>query len=640
MVFVMRKLLSLLVALLLLTSFALALPPAGLRPGDANGDDVADAAAAADPTGARWAQRTLSHMTLEEKVGQLFMVWAKVDFWNLNGPEYLRLRDAMHKYHLGSWGITAPTESGLLVRPSPLETAAVINQLQRDSDLPLLFAADFERGLPMRLRGGTVFPHAMAFGAAVNPDYAYQFGRVSAAEARAIGVQWNFFPDADVNSNPNNPIINTRAFSEDPTEVSTLIAAFIRGAHELGGLTTAKHFPGHGDTDTDTHLAVGRVNGSLAHLNQIELPPFRAAIAAGVDSVMVGHLVVPALEPDTTKVATISPRITTNVLKQQMGFRGIVVTDALDMNGLTRIFGGNTPATSGRAAVMALKAGADYLIIPGDLDGAYNGVLEAVRSGELTESRIDESVLKLLAVKSALGLHKNRLVDLNAINQVLNQPESLALAQHVAEDAITLVNRQDAHPSTAHRLLPLPRAAAATQQYVYHPAAAPANRILVLVFTDDARGENGRALAREVHLRAPDARVIFIDDTLSHSIAPQVMESVAAAERVVVAVYVGPSGGKGEGTPTLDRAPSSLLSSVLRGAADKTVFLAMGSPYILSQYPAAAATVCAFSNATVSEAAVVRYLFGEIPARGQMPVTVPGVVNREVNPEAAPQPAQ
>ena len=323
-----------------------------------------------------------------------------------------------------------------------------------------------------------------------------------------------------------------------------------------------------------------------------------------------------------------------------MGFRGIVVTDALDMNGLTKIFGGNTPATSGRAAVMALKAGADYLIIPGDLDGAYNGVLEAVRSGELTESRIDESVLKLLAVKSALGLHKNRLVDLNAINQVLNQPESLALAQHVAEDAITLVNRQDAHPSTAHRLLPLPRAAAATQQYVYHPAAAPANRILVLVFTDDARGENGRALAREVHLRAPDARVIFIDDTLSHSIAPQVMESVAAAERVVVAVYVGPSGGKGEGTPTLDRAPSSLLSSVLRGAADKTVFLAMGSPYILSQYPAAAATVCAFSNATVSEAAVVRYLFGEIPARGQMPVTVPGVVNREVNPEAAPQPAQ
>jgi beta-N-acetylhexosaminidase len=629
MVFVMRKLLSLLVALMVLTSFALAIRPDDVHPADAKSDDVADAAAAADPTGARWAERTLSHMTLEEKVGQLFMVWAKVDFWNLNGPEYIKLRDQMKKYHLGSWGITAPSESGLLVRPSPLETAAVINQLQRESDLPLLFAADFERGLPMRLRGGTVFPHAMAFGAAANPDYVYQFGRVSAAEARAIGVHWNFFPDADVNSNPNNPIINTRAFGEDSAEVSAMVAAYIRGAHELGGLTTAKHFPGHGDTDTDTHLAVGRVNGSLEHLNRVELPPFRAAIAAGVDSVMVGHLIVPALEPDTTKVATISPRITTTLLKQQMGFNGIVVTDALDMNGLTKIFGGNTPATSGRAAVMALKAGADYLIIPGDLDGAYNGVLEAVRTGELTEARIDQSVLKLLQVKAALRLHKNRLVDLNAINQVLNQPESVALAQHVAEDAITLVSRIDARSSDARRLLPLPRTVPIAQQYVYHPAVAATNRILLLVFTDDARGENGRALVREMHLRAPDARVIFVDDALSHAVAPQVMEAVAAAERVVVAVYVGPSGGKGEGTPTLDRAPSALLSSVLRGAAEKSIFLAMGSPYILAQYPAASDSVCTFSNATVSEAAVVRFLFGEIPARGRMPVTVPGVVNRE-----------
>ena len=194
-------------------------------------------------------------MSLEEKVGQLFMVWAKVDFMNFSGPDYARLRDEMKKYHLGAFGITSPMDGGLLLKGSPLDAAALTNQLQRDSDLPLLFAADFERGLPMRFHGGTVFPHAMAIGATGNAEYAYQFGRITAMEARAIGVHWNFYPDADVNSNPNNPIINTRSFGEDPAEVSAMVKAFIQGVHDGHGMATAKHFPGHGDTDTDSHLA-------------------------------------------------------------------------------------------------------------------------------------------------------------------------------------------------------------------------------------------------------------------------------------------------------------------------------------------------------------------------------------------------
>jgi len=589
-------------------------------------DEVAAAAvpAANDTDAARWADRTLSHMTLEEKVGQLFMIWAKVDFMNVNGPEYLKLRDAMQKYHLGAFAVTSPMDNGLLLKASPLDAATLTNQLQRDSRLPLFFAADFERGLPMRFRGGTVFPHAMAIGATGNTAYAYQFGRIAAAEARAIGVHWNFYPDADVNSNPNNPIINTRSFGENPDEVSALVAAFIHGAHDAHGMVTAKHFPGHGDTDTDSHLAVARINATREHLNQVELPPFRAAIAAGVDAVMVGHLLVPALEPD--RVASISYNISTRLLQDELGFDGIVITDAMDMNGVTRIFGGNTPQSAGRAAVEALKAGADYVLIPADIDGAYNGVLAAVRSGELPEDRIDDSVAKILRAKAALGLHNQRLVDLNAVNDAVSRPDNVALAQKIADEAVTVVRDN-------HRVMPLPRASASAAQYAYHSAVSPGNRLLVLIFTDDLRGENGRVLAREVRARFPDARVLYIDDTTASMIAPHVLEAAASAQRIIAAAYVIPSAGRAvagdTGSPALERGPAIVLANVIQAANQKTVVVALGNPYLIAQYPGIQNYVCTFSNAAVSELSAVKFLFGEISARGHLPVTIPGIARRE-----------
>jgi beta-N-acetylhexosaminidase len=597
-------------------------------------DEVAAAAAANDPSGARWADRTLRRMSLEEKVGQLFMVWAKVDFLNFGGLDYLKLADQMKRYHLGAFGITSPSDAGLLFRASPLDAATLTNQLQRDSDLPLLFAADFERGLPMRLHGGTPFPHAMAIGATGNSDYAYQFGRISAAEARAIGVHWNFYPDADVNSNPNNPIINARAFGEDPAEVSVFVRSFIRGVHDAHGMATAKHFPGHGDTDTDSHLALARVNATRARLNEVELPPFRAAIAAGVDSIMVGHLVVPALEPDPNKVATISHRITTDLLKNELGFHGIVVTDAMDMNGITHLFGGNTPQSAGRAAVEAIKAGADFVIIPGDLDGAYNGVLQAVKTGELSESRINESAARILNAKAALGLNKNRFVDINTVNEVVSSPENVALAQRMADDAVTLVRAGE-----RFKLLPLPRATSVAAQYAYHSAPAVGNRLLVLVFTDDVRSENGRALVRELRMRVPDAHVIYVDETTAPLIASHALEAAVNAERIVAAVYVTPSAGRtatDAGSPALDHGTSAVLANVIKAASEKTVVVALGTPYLITQYPAIQNYVCTFSNATVSELSAVKFLFGEMPARGHLPVTIPGVAARV--PMSAPTP--
>src|SRR6266853_3672338 len=291
-----------------------------------------------DRDGEKWAAKTLRKMSLEEKVGQLFMIWTRAEFLNPNSPEYLRLRDTINTYHVGSFAMTVRYEPPFLYKNQPYEAADLLNRLQHDSKLPLLIAADFELGLSNRLNGTTSFPNAMAIGATGHLDYAESFGRITGQEARAIGVHWNFFPVADVNSNPDNPIINTRSFGEDPQQVGDFVSAYIRGAHSAGLLTTAKHFPGHGDTATDSHLGLAQVTGDRARLDSVELPPFRKAITAGVDSVMVAHVTVPALDPKPNAVATVSSQIVTGLLRHDLRFTGIIVTDALDMAGLTRLY--------------------------------------------------------------------------------------------------------------------------------------------------------------------------------------------------------------------------------------------------------------------------------------------------------------
>ncbi|MGE0407055.1 MAG: glycoside hydrolase family 3 protein, partial [Candidatus Korobacteraceae bacterium] len=384
----------------------------------ADGQRYVPGAVQLDSQGDAWAQKTLAKLTLEQKIGQMFVVLGRAQFLNAEGAEYLRLRDIIRKYHIGAIGLTVPVDSGFLQKSMPYEAAMLTNQLQRESELPLLFGADFEYGLTMRITGATAFPYPMAFGAAGNVAHAEAFGRIVAEESRAIGIHWNWFPNADVNSNPRNPIINTRSFGEDPNQVSEMVAAYIRGAHQGGMLTTAKHFPGHGDTSTDTHLGFASVDGDQARLAAVELPPFRAAIRAGVDAVMTAHVTVPALEQDPEQVASTSRRIVTGLLQEEMGFQGLVVTDSLDMNGLMRVFqsgsqsgqsGSGTP--SGRAVVASVKAGNDILLFPQNLEDAYNGLLQAVRRGEIPESRINVSVLKILRAKASLQLHKSRLVD-------------------------------------------------------------------------------------------------------------------------------------------------------------------------------------------------------------------------------------
>lgn len=586
-----------------------------------------------DREGDKWAQKTLKKMSLEQKIGQLIMIWCRAEFLNVKDPEYIRMRDTMQKYHIGGFGMTVRVDGPFLLRNQPYEAAMLLNQLQRESELPLMFAADFERGLSMRLHGTTVFPHAMAFGADGSLADAEAFGRINAKEARAIGVQWNWFPDADVNSNPANPIINTRSFGEDPKQVGALVSAYIKGAHEGGMLTTAKHYPGHGDTATDSHLGLAAVEGDINRLDSIELPPFQDAINAGVDAIMVAHVTVKALEPDPKRVATTSSAVVTDLLKKKMGFQGLVVTDALDMNGLMRLYSG-TPGVnaSGAAAVAALKAGNDMILIPGDIGGTYNGMLNAVQSGEIPLSQIDESVLKVLRAKASVGLNRARLVDVDNMKEVIAAPEDIATGQRIAEAAVTLVRDNG-------DLLPLKRQPLGTPEAAnpYLRVDQSRNRTVAVIFSDDVRSENGRVFERELRQRVPEARIFFVDPRIAGGMTEQIMQAVAEAQSVIVPVYAIPSAGR---VIALQDATTNLMQRILQAAPGRTVVIALGNPYIARDFPAVQNYLCTFSNATVSELAAIKALFGEIAIRGKLPVTIPQVAQRGTGIERGAQTAQ
>jgi beta-N-acetylhexosaminidase len=579
-----------------------------------------------------WAQSTLSSLSLEEKVGQLFMIRLRVELLREN-PEYLQLRDSIRRYHLGSIAMSVPRGIRSLHRDMRDQTVTLLNGLQAESKLPLLVAGDFEQGvLPARLFGTTVFPHAMAFGAAGKAEYAQEFGRITAQESRAIGVHWNLFPVADVNSNPANPIIGTRAFGADPQQVGELVAAYIRGARAAGMLTTAKHFPGHGNTATDSHLGVARVDEDLKTLTAVDLPPFRKAIEAGVDAIMTAHVRVPTLDPDPTRVATTSPIVVTDLLKKQLGFKGLVLADALDMAGLSAPYRANP----GRAAVDAFKAGNDVLTMPADLPASYVAMLQAVRTGEISEARLDESVLKILRAKSLLGLDKNRFVDVAAVPRLVGSPQNLAIGQRISDDSVTLVRDNS-------KLLPLTTWATEKAVFQQRPDQSRLN-LLVIVLCDNVRAEDGRVLAREIHARRPDAAVVYVDPNVASTQSVDVLKAVDRARAVVAAVYIVPSaarsmklGRKSKHPASLPDSTSALFEQMLAKAGERTVVLAMGSPYLTDDFPAIQNYICTFSNATVSETSAARALFGEIPIHGHMPVNL---LKAGAQPAGDPRPAR
>jgi beta-N-acetylhexosaminidase len=591
--------------------------------------------------GNKWAEKTLKKMSLEEKIGQMIQIRAYADFLNVESDAYRQVSDAIKKYHLGSIILTVRVYDGLLLKDLPYEAAAITNLFQKESKLPLLVAADFERGLSMRLNETPAFPHAMAFGATQNPEFEQKFAAITAQESRAIGVHWNYFPVADVNINPKNPIINTRSFGEDPQAVAAMVAAYVKGSRENGMLSTAKHFPGHGDTATDSHLGVATVSGDSQRLESVELPPFQKAVEAGVDSIMVAHVTIPALEPDANKVATTSHKIVTDLLKDKMHFQGLIVTDALEMHGLTRLYPENGPNPAGRAAVDAVKAGNDMVILPSDLDGAFKGLVDAVKSKEISQQQIDASVLRILRAKASLGLHKARLVDLENVSRVVSRPESIDFAQQVADSATTLVRNNG-------QVLPLPlsvqRASgtnAAGNAYRSPGAGTP---LVAVVITDDVRSEYGRVFEIELRRRARGLKVYFVDATIANGMTPEILDAVKQAEKVVVAAYVVPTAAKqavvnGQVTNTvgLNDATGNLMQQLLDAAGQKTAVIALGNPYLVSNFPSVQTYICTYSNAPTSERSAVKLLFGEMQLKGKLPVSLPGIADRGFGLELKPE---
>ncbi|HVA16164.1 MAG TPA: glycoside hydrolase family 3 N-terminal domain-containing protein, partial [Candidatus Dormibacteraeota bacterium] len=473
-------------------------------------------------------------------------------------------------------------------------SAVLANQLQRAAKIPLLVAADFETGTSMRLAEGTAFPSAMAVAATGDPHDAYTMGKITAIEARAAGLNWIFAPVSDVNDNPDNPIINTRSFGEDPQRVAEFVTQFVHGVQENGALATAKHFPGHGDVNVDSHVSVPVVPGDMAELDRVELVPFRAAIAAGVGAVMSGHLVVPALEPDTNVPATLSHRVLTDLLRKKLGFQGIEVTDALDMGGVTTI---DSPPN---VAVRAINAGIDVLLIPPQPDAEIGALEEAVKSGELPMAKVDDAVRRILRGKAQLGLGKSRLVDLNGINSVFGSPKFKLASQDIADRGITLI-RDD------QKMLPL-------------DATKPL-RVLLVAISGDPDPYPGALIENELRSRVDSVQVVRVDTNFVKAATVQ-LPPPESYDVAIAAVFVRVADRKG--TVGLPADEAALLNQVMV-AGKPTIVASLGSPYLVSRFPNAKTWIAAFGTQDVVQRAMVRAIFGQIAIGGTLPVTVPGV---------------
>jgi beta-N-acetylhexosaminidase len=532
-----------------------------------------------------WVDDTLASLTLEQKAAQLIAVRAYGFYENPESEDYQRLQR-----EVGEMGV-----GGVVIFASELETVPrLLNDLQQTAEIPLLVSADVERGLAFRVQRGTApLPWAMAIGATGSEDAAYFTGEVTAREGRALGIHWALAPVADVNNNPDNPVINIRSYGEDPELVGRMVRAYIRGAQQGGMLTTAKHFPGHGDTSTDSHHTRPVVAADRQRLEAVELVPFREAIDEGVDTVMTAHVVMSAVDPKAP--ATLSAAVMTGLLREELGFEGLIVTDALEMAGIR-------PAWTGEAAIRSLQAGADVLLLPPQTDVAIQSVVRAVAEGQLTEARIDESVRRVLAAKARLGLHGDRLVDRDALGRSVARPEDLVRTEEIAETSITVVRNQgDVLPLRAEEPL----------------------RILHLVISSGLRDRAIESVTQDALTERGIAfKSRFLGPEVPPAIADKVLAEVGSYSHVVVSAHIWVSSSRKRGD--LNASQRDLLKRLDRTGVP-VIVLAYNSPYFLDEVPEIPVFVATFGSATSSQRAAVGAILGEFDIVGRLPVALPGL---------------
>jgi beta-N-acetylhexosaminidase len=533
-------------------------------------------------------------MSLRQKVAQMVWPFMLGDYAATDAASWTQLERLVTQEQVGGFIVSVG---------SPLDIATKINALQRVSRVPLLFSADFETGAGFRVRGGyfvpnaidlggaTVFPLQMALGAARDTALAYDVGRITALEGRALGIHVSFGPVLDVNNNPANPVIGARSFSEDPRLTAQLGAALVRGVQDHGMFATGKHFPGHGDTETNSHLELSTVTASRARLDSVELVPFRAAIKAGIGAIMTYHGILPAL--DSTGVpATLSPRVLTGLLRDSLGYDGVLVTDAMDMAGVLRQFG------AAEAARRAVAAGADVLLMPSDVPGTIDAVVGAVRAGRYPESRIDSSVRRLLGWKRQFGLDRVRLVSLDSVRAIVGDTAHTAVARRVAERGVVLVKDSTrAVPLTARR----------------------SARVLSITYGRRTDLGAGVGFTAELRRAYDSLRTEFVS---SDDVAPDFQRLLSIADSsdvVLVGSYVNISS-----TSATAGAPRAFVDFIAKLAArnGRVVLVSFGTPYLLQQTPSVSTYMIAWGSSQVSQWAAARALLGSNAITGVLPISL------------------
>ena len=544
----------------------------------------------------RWVDSVLASLTLRQRVGQMVMPWVLGHYTNARDSGFLQIRQ---------W-ITEDQVGGVVMSlGSPVEVAAKINSMQRMANVPLLVGSDLEPGLG-RLEGGlfvpslmsagsaTLLPNNMAVGATGRADDAMAAGRIVGREARAVGIHIVFAPTVDVNNNPANPVINTRSYGEDPASVAALSGAFVRGLQEAGVAATAKHFPGHGDTDTDSHHALPIVAVDRARLDSVELVPFRASIAAGAAGIMTAHIALPVIEASNIP-ATLSRGIMTELLRDSLDFDGLTVTDALTMEGI----GEGYPIE--RSAVLAVQAGADILLMPSSVTRAIDAVVAAVERGELTEARVSQSARRILELKARTDAARNPVVDLEALRAIVGAPEHWQAADDIAARAVTLLRDRDS-------LVPLPRD----------------STLLLITYAPERELDAGRIFASEVQRAVRRTNAVRISPSTSAGTLDSLLVAAGSSHRTVISTYVRRI--EGEGRVAIPLHIATWMDSIARRG--RTVVVAQGNPYIVSQIPATGSYMVTFGIGPALERAAARALVGGAPITGRSPITLPGHFQR------------
>ncbi len=532
-----------------------------------------------------WVENTLKTLTLREKIGQMIIVPLNGEFTNTQSEKFGQMRRQIVENKVG--GFT-------LFRGEANSIAALTNEAQRLAKIPLFFSADYERGLRMQLRTGTPFTTNMGVAAGGDVSAAFRQGKIICEEMRAIGANWLFAPVADINNNPDNPVINIRSFGADPQRVGEFVQAVSRGVREANCLSTLKHFPGHGDTATDSHIGLSVVPLDRARLDAVEFVPFQMGIDGGVDAVMTAHLAVPKVTNDELP-GTLNPKITTDILRNELKFGGIITTDSMEMGAITKNF------PNGASAVMAIKAGADVVLFPPNVEKAIEAIEAAVKKGDITETRIDESARRLLTAKYSLGLNENAQVDLAKVNELIEKPENVREANRTAEKSITLLRNSDnIFPLTVER----------------------ANKTLFVVIAADDDPIEGIAFMPEVQRRAPRAKIVRLDPRSTAEEYQKVMREAEQFDSIVLAPFVKRAALKG--TVALPENQTNFIKQMV--ATNKPVgIVAFGSPYLIRQFSEAKNYVVTYAIEEVAQTAALRTLFGEVSFAGKLPVSVPGI---------------